>query len=104
MYLSRSAMQGCVLSSSVGSSAAYLPSEGNLQCPPHAGKTDGSEGAGNGGNDSGKQGHKQRGVNTLHDQAVVKEFLVPAQGEALPHGVALAGVEGEDNKNEDRRV
>ena len=59
---------------------------------------------GNGGNDSGKQGHKQRGVNTLHDQAVVKEFLVPAQGEALPHGVALAGVEGEDNKNEDRRV
>ena len=67
----------------------------------HGEKADGGEGAGKGGDDGRQQGHQQGGIHALHDEPVLEQLAVPRQGEALPHGAAVAGVEGEDNEQED---
>ena len=62
------------------------------------------KGARHSGNQRGKHGYQQRGIDTLHNEAVLEQLRIPVQGEALPHRAAVAGIEGEDDENENRRI
>ena len=72
--------------------------------PAHGIKTDGGKGAGYGGDDGREQGDQKRGIDALHDQPVPEELFIPLQGETLPDGIAVAGVEGKDDEQHDGSV
>ena len=74
------------------------------RAPPHTGQANGCKGARHSGNQRGKHGYQQRGIDTLHNEAVLEQLRIPVQGEALPHRAAVAGIEGEDDENENRRI
>lgn len=78
--------------------------QGRAPPPPHTGQANGCKGARHSGNQRGKHGYQQRGIDTLHNEAVLEQLRIPVQGEALPHRAAVAGIEGEDDENENRRI
>ena len=72
--------------------------------PAHGVEAHRGEGSRSSGNHGSQGRHQQSGVDALDNGPVMEQLLIPAQGEALPHHVAVAGVEGKYNHQQDRGI